>query len=53
MNALNKANDLLDSYGFGHRRDVSPIFTDAKRAAAYVRNYVSNLKAAWKGDSTR
>jgi hypothetical protein len=46
-------SQLLESYGFGHRRDVSPIFTDAEKAAAYVCNYVSKSYGtrteAWKG----
>ena len=46
-------SDLLESYGFGLRRDVSPIFTDPEKAAAYVCNYVcksyGNRSEAWKG----
>ena len=46
-------SELLESYGFGHRRDVSPIFTDAEKAAAYVCNYVcksyGDRTEPWKG----
>ena len=46
-------SELLESYGFGHRRDVSPIFTDPEKAAAYVCNYVcksyGNRSESWKG----
>jgi hypothetical protein len=46
-------SELLESYGFGHRRDVSPIFTDEKKAAAYVCKYVCKSYASrsesWKG----
>jgi hypothetical protein len=46
-------SDLLESYAFGHRRDVSPIFTDAEKAAAYVCNYVCKSYGQrtedWKG----
>ena len=46
-------SELLEAYGFGYRRDVSPIFTDAEKAAAYVCNYVcksyGNRTEAWKG----
>jgi hypothetical protein len=45
--------DTLESYGFGSRRDVSPIFTDPEKAAAYVCNYVcksyGQRTLAWKG----
>jgi len=46
-------SDLLEGYGFGYRRDVSPIFTDPEKAAAYVCNYVcksyGNRAEDWKG----
>jgi hypothetical protein len=46
-------SNLLESYGFGHRRDVSPIFTDPEKAAAYVCNYVcksyGKRTESWKG----
>jgi hypothetical protein len=45
--------ELLEGYGFGSRRDVSPIFTEVEKAAAYVCNYVcksyGERTEVWKG----